>query len=106
MLEVGRVGVPAGVATGTEEGLDSVRFWEWRTKGAAGGVYPSEGYCLVMAESARTLPPTAGAVSYERPLDEAVPATAWRKILSGDEPVDLETSSVELVRAIRDLTGA
>jgi hypothetical protein len=58
-----------------------------------------------MAESASKLPHPAGAVTYERPLDQAVPASAWRAILADDERVTLETSPVQLVRAIRDSSG-
>jgi hypothetical protein len=55
-----------------------------------------------MPESASDLPRLAGTVTYERPLDQAVPASAWRAILADDEPVTLETSPVQLIRAIRD----
>ena len=55
-----------------------------------------------MAESASELPRPTGPVTYERPLDEAVAAREWRAILADDERVTLETSPVELVRAIRD----
>lgn len=55
-----------------------------------------------MPESASDLPRPNGMVTYERPLDQAVPASAWRAILADDEPVTLETSPVQLVRAIRD----
>jgi hypothetical protein len=44
-------------------------------------------------------------VTYERPLDQAVPARKWRAILADDEAVTLETSPVLLVRAIRDSSG-
>ena len=54
-----------------------------------------------MAESASELPRPTGPVTYERLLDEAV-AREWRAILADDERVTLETSPVELVRAIRD----
>lgn len=55
-----------------------------------------------MPESASDLPRPNGTVTYERPLDQAIPASAWRAILADDEPVTLETSPVQLVRAIRD----
>lgn len=55
-----------------------------------------------MPESASDLPRPNRTVTYERPLDQAVPASAWRAILAADEPVTLETSPVQLVRAIRD----
>jgi len=55
-----------------------------------------------MPESASDLPRSNGMVTYEHPLDQAVPASAWRAILADDEPVTLETSPVQLIRAIRD----
>ena len=39
---------------------------------------------------------------YDRPLDQAVPASKWRALLADDERVTLETSPIQLVRAIRD----
>jgi len=45
-------------------------------------------------------------VTYERPLAQAVRASAWRAILAGDEPVTLQTSPVQLVRALRDAEGS
>lgn len=59
-----------------------------------------------MPESESDLPRPNGTVTYERPLDQAVPASAWRAILAYDEPVTLETSPVQLVRAIRDSASA
>ncbi|MHB8246126.1 MAG: hypothetical protein ACYDGN_12385 [Acidimicrobiales bacterium] len=58
-----------------------------------------------MAESASSLSRSPGPIVYERPLDQAIPASAWRAILADDERVTLETSPVQLVRAIRDSTG-
>ena len=58
-----------------------------------------------MAESATNPPRPTGVVTYERPLDQAVPARKWRAILADDEAVTLETSPVLLVRAIRDSSG-
>ncbi len=58
-----------------------------------------------MPESASELPRPAGMVTYERPLDQAVPARTWRSILADDERVTLETSPTQLVRAIRDSTS-
>jgi hypothetical protein len=55
-----------------------------------------------MPESASDHPRPNGTVTYERPLDQAVPASAWRAILADDEPVTLETSPAQLIRAIRD----
>ena len=45
-------------------------------------------------------------VTYERPLTQAVPASAWRAILAGDEPATVQTSPVQLVRALRDAEGS
>ena len=58
-----------------------------------------------MAESASKLPDPVCTVTYERRLDQAVPTSAWRAILADDERVTLETSPVQLVRAIRDSSG-
>lgn len=55
-----------------------------------------------MAVSASKLPDPSGPVTYERSLDQAVPASAWRAILADDERVTLVTCPTQLVRAIRD----
>ena len=58
-----------------------------------------------MGEPAGKLPHSGGAATYERPLDQAVPASAWRAILADDERVTLRTSLVQLIRTIRDSSG-
>ena len=58
-----------------------------------------------MPEPTSGFPGPNGTVTYERPLERAVPARAWRAILSDDDPVTLDTSPVQLVRAIRDSAG-
>ncbi|HUZ20808.1 MAG TPA: hypothetical protein VMU75_09610 [Acidimicrobiales bacterium] len=41
-------------------------------------------------------------ICFSRPLAELAPTSEWEQILSDDEPVELDVSVVELVRAIRD----
>lgn len=41
-------------------------------------------------------------ITLSRPLDELVPTSEWARILADDEPVELDVSVVELVRALRE----